>query len=119
MSSTITARHFDLTDRIRLHADESISRLAKFFNNIISSDLSLTLEKNRYTAELKLSVYHEVIHAKAESHELFLAIDQCSGKAERQLKRYKSKLKDKDPEAVAELSATNSRPRTDVEEIDV
>ena len=119
MQPRITARHFDLSDKIRTHVDESINRLQRFFNNIISSEYCLTQEKNRFTAELKVSVYHDVISARAESHDLFTAIDQSAEKAERQLKRYKSKLKDKDPEAITELSATNSKPQTDDDDLDV
>ncbi len=119
MKPIITARHFDLSDKIRTHAGESINRLQRFFNNIISSEYFLTQDKKRYTVELKLSVYHDVISARAESHDLFAAIDQSAEKAERQLKRYKGKLKDKDPEAVTELSATNSKPQTDDDDLDV
>ncbi len=119
MQPRITARHFDLSDKIRIHAGDSINRLQKFFNDIISSEYFLTQNKNRFTVELKLSVYHDVISARAESHDLFAAIDQSADKAERQLKRYKGKLKDKDPVAITELSATSSRPKIDDDDLDV
>lgn len=119
MQPTITARHFDLSPRIRDHAITAVSGLTKFFENIVSGDITITLEKNRYTAEIRLTVYHDLITASATGHDLFPAIDQATDKARAQLLRYKGKLKDRSPEEITELSISRSRPNSNEDELDV
>ncbi len=119
MELRITARHFDLSPELRKRAMDSFEHLTKFYDRIVSADLFLTLEKNRYDVELKMTVSREVITSGAESHELGVAIDKCMDRAKTQLVRYKGKLKEKHPEEITELSASLSRPNSAEEEVDV
>ncbi len=119
MQLRITARHFDLTPEMRKRATDSFDHLTKFYDRIVAADLFITMEKNRYSVEFKISVSKEVISAGAESHDLHSALDQCAEKAKTQLVRYKDKLKEKKPEAISELTAALSRPNSDEDEIDV
>lgn len=92
MPLTITARHFDLVDAHKHHAERAIQRLSRYFDHIINTDLILTHEKYRYTAELMMQVYGTVLTSKEEAGEVAAAIDQAAEKMERQLKKYKAKL---------------------------
>ena len=119
MKLKITARNFDLSDRIHEHANKEVGGLERFFNNIVSADLTLTKEKVNYTAEVRLTVYRDVLVATGEASELFPAIDQAVDKAKAQLRKYKGKLKEKKPEEVNELASALARPNTDEDEVDV
>jgi ribosome hibernation promoting factor len=119
MQLRITARHFDLTPEVRKRATDAFDHLTKFFDRIVAADLFITMEKNRYDVEFKISVSREVITAGAESHDLRAALDQCAERAKTQLVRYKGKLKEKKPAEISELSASLSRPNSDEDEIDV
>ena len=119
MKPKITARNFDLSDRIREHANSEVDGLDRFFNNIVSADLILSKEKINYTAELRLTVYRDLIAAGGEAADLFAAIDVAVDKAKSQLMRYKGKLKEKKPDEVNELSSSLTRPRTDDESVDI
>lgn len=119
MKPKITARNFDLSDRIRDHANSEVDALDRYFNNIVSADLILTKEKINYTAELRLTVYRELLVGAAEAADLFAAIDVAVDKCKSQLMRYKGKLKEKKPDAVNELESAVTRPRTDEEDVDM
>lgn len=97
METRITARHFDLTPELREFAEKQIGRLDRYFNHIIDCHIILDLEKSRMTAELKVKVYGTVLNSKESSFDMYASIERVLSKMETQLKRYKSKLKDKEP----------------------
>lgn len=94
MQINITARHFELAETHRSHADQVIKKLNRYLDHIINADLILTLEKYRYTAELNIQVDGALLTSKEEAAELYLALDQAAEKMERQLKKHKEKLRD-------------------------
>lgn len=92
MQINITARHFELAEAHKDHAERAIKRLTRYYDNIISASLILTLEKYRYNGELNIQVDGATLTSKEEAAELYPAIDLAAGKMERQLKKYNSKL---------------------------
>jgi putative sigma-54 modulation protein len=95
MQVKVTARHFDLTDNLNNYALEEIKRLEKYYDHIIDASLTMTIEKNRQTAELSVKVYRTILTSKAKTYDMYLAIEQVVSKMESQIKRYKAKLKSK------------------------
>ena len=94
MQITITARHCEVSERLKAHAEQGINRLERYFDHIISADLRLTQEKSRYTAELNLHVLGTVLSSKEEDMDMQIVVDQVIEKVERQVKKYKEKLQD-------------------------
>lgn len=119
MQKTITARHFDLTPEIKTKAEEEMDGLTRFFDNIISAEFILDMEKHRRMAELKVKVYKDVISANAETDDIYTAIETASDKAKGRLKKYKEKLKDKDQHQIERLQEESTRPETNPDEVDV
>jgi putative sigma-54 modulation protein len=119
MQKKITARHFDLTPEIREKAEEQMDGLSRFFDNIISSEFILDVERHRRIAELRVKVYKETMSATAETDDMYASIDSAVEKVKGQLKKYKGKLKDKDPGKIEKLAAEMTRPSTNPDEVDV
>ncbi|MBT5872851.1 MAG: ribosome-associated translation inhibitor RaiA [Candidatus Latescibacteria bacterium] len=92
MQISITARHFELAQSHKSHAEEQLKRLSRFVENIINADLTVTLEKYRYTAEMNIKVGGAMLVSKEEAAELFPAIDNAADKMARQLKKHNAKL---------------------------
>jgi len=95
MQIRTTARHFDLTEDLKNHAQKEIRKLERYFDHIIDCHLILDSEKNRITAELTAKVYGTVLSSKHRSYDIYSSIEKVIGKMGAQLKKYKSKLKDK------------------------
>ena len=95
MQIKLTSRHFELDDRARAFAEEEISKLQRYFNNIIDAHLILDHEKSRLIAELTLKVYGTVLVAKSNGFEPVAAIEKVTDIMQRRLKKYKAKLQDK------------------------
>lgn len=119
MLKKVTARHFDLTPEIKAKAEEEMDGLTRFFENIISAEMVLDAERHRRRAELKVNVFNNVIQGRAETDDIYNAIDAVIDKVKVQLKKYKGKLKDRKPEEVTGVKQSLARPTTDLDEVDV
>jgi len=102
MKVRITARHFDLTDDLKEFAEERMQSLTRYFSKIIDVHLKLDVEKYRHTADLNATVYGSVLSCSADSDDMYASIDEVIKKMEAQIKKYKSRLKDRDQKKVAE-----------------
>ncbi len=119
MNINITARHFDLTPELREHVESEIEKLTRFFENIITADVILDVEKYRQSAETKVKVFNAVITGSADSNDMYASIEMSIDKVKKQLKKYKGKLKDKHPEKITQTVEELTKPHTNEDEIDV
>lgn len=94
MQITITTRNLDITEPLRRYAEEKITRLQKFVNQITSAHVVLSVEKHRQIAEVTLHVREHTIRGEESSADLYSAIDLVADKIERQILRYKEKIVD-------------------------
>ena len=95
MEIRTTARHFQLTDNLRKYAEDEIKRLEKYYDHIIDTRLTMSVEKSRQIAELAVKVYGTVLTSKAKAFDMYVAVEQVISKMEAQIKKYKAKLRDK------------------------
>ena len=100
MQTRITARHYQLNNGIKEFAQERISTLLKFFENIIDAHIILDQIRHNQIAELTVKVYGTKLMSKGKSTDMRASIDQAVEKRETQLKKYKTRLKQKDPEKI-------------------
>ncbi|MCG8605239.1 ribosome-associated translation inhibitor RaiA [bacterium] len=89
-----TSRHFKASPRLRTYAEERVNSLKKFYDGIIECDIILDHEKLDQVAEIGLKVYGQRLVALEKTEDFFKSIDLCVEKLERQLKKYKAKLRD-------------------------
>jgi len=118
MNTKVTARHFELTPEIKNLAEENFEGLLRYFDHIISCHLILDVEKHRKLAELQIKVFGQTIRAKDETDDMYVSIESAFDKAHRQLKKYKGKLKQKNPKQINVAQAEAAKPDTDVDSVD-
>lgn len=94
MNLNITARRFKLKEDLRKYVKEKVEKLNKFHDGIVKMEVILGWEKMTRIVELKVNVNGKLIIIKEESDELRKSFDLALDRAERQLKRHKSKIKD-------------------------
>lgn len=93
MNLNITARRFKLKENLRSYVQEKADKLNKYYDGIIKIEVILSWEKLTRIAEIKINVNGKQIVIKESSDELRKSFDLALDRAERQLKRYKSKIK--------------------------
>lgn len=93
MNLNITARRFKLNDDLRQYVKEKAEKLSKFYDGIMKIEVILGWEKMTRIVELKISANGKLIIIKETSDELRKSFDLALDRAERQLKKHKSKVK--------------------------
>jgi putative sigma-54 modulation protein len=93
MHINITARHFKLSQEIKNTAEKEVKRLSKYYDGIIDAEVILGWEKMDRVAEINLSVYGTVLTAQERSDSMKKAINNVVNKLERQLVKYKERLR--------------------------
>jgi len=91
----ITARHMDLTEAMREHCRERLSRIHMEYPRIMEAKFILDAQPHAgdgHIAELILHCANDItIEASTETKDLYEAIDLTMAKVERQMRKEKTK----------------------------
>lgn len=113
MKINVTERNIQVSDAIRDYAVTKVRGLTRYFDGIISADITLKVEKERESCEIVAHlIKNKIVKATAESEDLYVSMDSALDKIKRQVKKYKGKIKDKDLPSDVEI-ATDDRISTD------
>ncbi len=93
MNIQITGRHVEVTSAIKNYVDDKIGKVGVYFDNITSTKVILTVEKDHQVAEAIVVVPGSEFVAKVYDKDLYAAIDKLKDKLARQLKKHKDKLR--------------------------
>jgi putative sigma-54 modulation protein len=112
MEITVTFRHTEPTESLRMYAEEKVSKIKKYLDSPIEAHVVLTVEKFRHIADVTLSIDGTLIKGLEETGDMYSAIDQVMDKIEKQVKRYRSKIRERRPES------TKDETSVEVEELE-
>jgi putative sigma-54 modulation protein len=93
MQVSVTFRNTDSKDVWRDYVEEKISKLKKYLDYPLEANVVLATEKHRQMAEVNLVVNRLTLNAREEAEDMFSAIDGMAEKLERQLLKYKEKIR--------------------------
>jgi len=98
MQVAVTFRHMETSDPVRLYVEEKLARVKKYIDEPIDAQAVLSVEKKiRHRAEVTLVAKGITIKGSEETNDMYAAVDAVVDKIERQLKRYKEKIKKHKP----------------------
>ncbi len=113
MQVKVAARHMTITDPTRTYAEEKFGKLAKVYDGEpVIAEVVLDVRKNRSTpdrfiAEVTVNMKGHIVRAEETSSDMHAAIDLAAEKAERQMRKYKTRVIDRRNHGV---SATKTAP---------
>lgn len=107
MDIMVTFRHIEPTESLRVYAEEKLSKLKKYLDTTIEAHVVLEVEKFRHIADVTLNADGTRIKAVEETGDLYSAIDQVMDKIEAQLKRHRSKIREKRPEGARPVASVS------------
>lgn len=106
MHTHFTFRHMEPSDAVRGYAEERLQKIRRYFADPIKIDAVFTLEHKQFTAEFDIVLRNGIqLHASETTENMYSSIDLALAKLERQVRRYKSKLKDHRPRADESMRA--------------
>ena len=95
MRFTITGKNIEVTEGLRSAINEKIGKLDKYFSTEMDATVTLSVEKERQKIEVTIPVKGNIIRSEQVSSDMYVSIDLVEEIIERQLKKYKTKLADK------------------------
>ena len=101
MKFIIVGRNIEVTPGLRAAVEEKIGKLDKYFNPDTEVHVTLSVEKDRQKIEVTIPVKGSIIRSEQVSNDMYVSIDLVEEVIERQLKKYKNKLIDKQQDAAA------------------
>ncbi len=93
MQTNITFRNLDATEAIKSYAREKVDRVNKYLDRASEAHVVLALERHLHHADITIHAGPFFLRGKEKSEDMYASIDLAMDKIERQLKRYKEKLK--------------------------
>ncbi len=94
MNISITFRHMDATDAVKIYANEKVAKLQRFLRAPMKSQVTMSCEKDRlHRVEVDVHSGHEHFHAHETSEDMYASIDMVVDKIERQIVSAKQSLK--------------------------
>ena len=92
---SVTFRHVEPTDAIRLYAERKFAHVGKLLKRTCQAHLILTVDKYRQHGEVTVKSGRLSVSAQEETKDLYSVIDLLADKVGRQLKKHLEKFKAK------------------------
>ena len=99
MNLVISGKNLDITEGLRSAIEEKIGKLERYFTDTTEVHVTLSTEKNRQKIEITIPMKGSIIRAEEVSSDMDVSIDLVEEVIERQLRKYKNKLIDKEQNA--------------------
>src|SRR5262245_42731112 len=94
MQFSVTFRQIEPTDALKSYAKERVERIRKYFPDPISVHVVMSTERHNQRVDVNVQLHNGYKIAGHESTEnMYSSIDLVSAKIERQVRRYKDKLR--------------------------
>src|SRR6476469_69410 len=93
MQMNITFRHLEPIDSLKNYAQDKVERANKYLDRAGEAHVVLTLERHLHHADITITSGAFVLRGREKSEDMYASIDLAMDKIERQLRRYKEKLK--------------------------
>ncbi len=114
-SISIVGKNVQITDTIRDHVFEKISKFEKFTNKILDLTITLDVQKLEQSAVFLMKFLHFQIKSHASTESLYSAIDKASDRMLRLISKYKTQLMDHQAKglSVIDLNVNVLQPQRD------
>src|SRR3990167_7676561 len=89
---SITGKHFVITDPIRNYVFEKLAKVDRLTDQVIDVLVTLDSQKLEHTCSMLLNFSHYHIKVHAGTENMYSAIDRCSDRLNKLIRRYKTKL---------------------------
>jgi putative sigma-54 modulation protein len=107
---SVTFRHMDATDPLKTYANEKVERINKYFPDPIKAHVVLSCERGyNHVADVTITLHNGIVIKGVESTEdMYSSIDLVMAKIERQVRRYKERIKSHRPVSMPPIEVHHS-----------
>ena len=94
MNTIVKARHMEVTDAMRKHVESKLSKLPRYYDRIILTEVTLDVQGDQSLVEIvaKARRKHTFV-ATHRDQDMYACIDLCLDKITEQIRRHKDKVR--------------------------
>lgn len=93
MNLTVSGHHVAVTPALRSYVRGKLDRVRRHFDHVIDVNVILSVDKLRQKVEVTVRVRGKDIYAETDDGDLYAAIDLVADKLDRQVLRYKDRVR--------------------------
>ncbi len=93
MQVSMTGRHVELSEPLKQYVREKLQHLKHSFDQVVDVHVVLSVEKFRQGCEITIQANGLTVHGSHETEDMYASIDGVVDKLNRQLKRYRAKMR--------------------------
>src|SRR3989338_2581259 len=93
METTFTFRNIEASDALKNHAQDKLNKLGKYLVKPTTVHVIFNVEKFNHIVEVTLNANGVQYISHEKEKDMYASLDLAMAKLERQLKKYKDKLK--------------------------
>ena len=101
MKFIISGKNLDVTDGLKAAIEEKLGKLERYFTPETEVHVTLSVEKERQKIEITIPMKGNIVRAEQVSDDMYVSIDLVEEVIERQLRKYKNKLVDRQQSAAS------------------
>jgi putative sigma-54 modulation protein len=109
MQVNVTFRHVEPSDSLKAFAKEKVEKVRKYLDHASEASVILSVEKHVHHAEVLVHSGPFFLRGRDKSDDMYASIGLAMDKVERQLKRYKERLRAHKPAGHHNVRALNVR----------
>lgn len=116
----VVGRNIQVTDAMRAHIWDKISKIERFHNHIMFVHIALEIHRMEHVCTIVVKFDHFKVTSHAKSSDIYISIDRSMDRMQTLLARYKSRIQDhhKKGRSVVDMEVNVlQRPYSDLEEI--
>lgn len=90
----ISAKNFQLTEPMRLHIWEKLSKVERFHNHIMTMHVTLEIEKVEHVCKIHAHFNHFEVRVEERSTDMYASIDFAIQKLQQLFRKWKGRIQD-------------------------
>ena len=95
MRYIISGKNINVTEPLKEAVESKLSKLERYFSPDTEAHATLSVEKGRQNIEVTIPIKGTIIRAEQDSNDMYVSIDLVEEVIERQIKKYKTKIVDR------------------------
>lgn len=101
MQLSITFRHMEASEAVKEYAREKVERIRKYFPDPLKGHVVFSCDRGyNHVADVQITLHNGIVIKGVETTEdMYSSIDLVMAKIERQVRRYKERIRDHKPSA--------------------
>lgn len=98
MQTQFVFRHMESSQALRSYAEERLEKIKRYFSDPLKVSCTFTVEKINHLAAFDVTLRNGLaLHAEETTENMYSSIDMALAKMERQVRRYKDRIKSHQP----------------------